>query len=106
MTISPLLQEIANNLKDAVIGGIGGLVAYLYHYSKNKSADPSITMDIAAFTINGIVGAFMSYCFGGAIPTDLAYRDGVVGIIGGVGFGLMGLIESKFISLFLKKFLK
>ena len=63
-------------------------------------------MDIAAFAINGIVGAFMSYCFGGAIPTDLAYRDGVVGIIGVVGFGLMGLIESKIISLFLKKFLK
>ena len=106
MSSSSLLQEIASSLKDATVGGIGGLVAYLYHYSKNKTADPTITMDIAAFAINGIVGAFMSYCFGGAIPTDLAYRDGIVGIIGVVGFGLMGLIESKFISFLCKRFFR
>lgn len=100
------LDEVVKYFRDAILGGSGGLVAYLYHYAKLRQKDPKAKMDVVAFLINGIVGAFMAYCFGGLVPETLEYRDGVVGIIGVVGFGLMGAIESRFVEHIMSKVMK
>lgn len=101
-----ILQEILKNFRDALLGGVGGLVAYLYHFSKARDNDAEVKLDWVSFVINGIVGAFMAYSLGGLVPDSLEYRDGIVGIIGVVGFGLMGVIESKFVDNFIAKFMK
>lgn len=106
MNLEPLIHEIFKNCKDALIGGVGGLVAYLYHFSQSRHTDPSIRIDAVAFLINGIVGAFMAYCFGDLVSDSYEYRDGIIGLIGVMGFGLMGAIESKFLDSIINKFFK
>ena len=101
-----LMREILKNFKDALLGGAGGLVAYLYHYSNARDKDAEVKMDWVVFVINGIVGAFMAYSLGGFIPHTLEFRDGLIGMVGVTGFGLMGAIESKFVNNFISKFMK
>jgi hypothetical protein len=45
----------------------------------------------------------MAFALGDLIPDDLAYRDGLVGLVGVVGFGLIGAVESKFVKVIMKK---
>ena len=106
MTVEHLVSDIVKTFKDALLGGAGGLVVYLYHYAKSKEGDADIKLDWITFIINGVVGAFMAFALGDIIPDSLAYRDGLVGLIGVVGFGLMGAVESKFVEHILNKVLK
>ena len=98
-----LLRDILINSKDAMLGGCGGLVAYLYHFSKHKDDQDAegklkVRIDILQFLINGVVGGFMAFCLGDVVPDTLPYRDGLVGLVGVVGFGLMGAVESKLVN--------
>lgn len=94
------------NCKEALIGGTGGLIGYLYHYALQRDKVVTTKFDIVRFLINGLVGSFMAYCFGDTIPMDLEWRNGVIGFIGVSGFGLMGALESEFVRKFLDKFTK
>jgi hypothetical protein len=98
-----LISDIIRTFKDALLGGAGGLVVYLYHFAKNKEGDTEVRMDWAMFIINGIVGAFMAFALGDLIPDNIAYRDGLLGLVGVVGFGLIGAVESKFVKVIMKK---
>lgn len=101
-----LIHEILKNLKDALLGCSGGLIGYLYHYSLRRDKNKDAKFDFVSFLINGLVGAFMAYCFGDMIPETSEYRNGIIGFIGVVGFGLMGAIESKFVDNLLNKMFK
>ena len=99
-----LIVEILKNCKDALLGCSGGLVAYLYHFSQHREKDSEAKFDLVTFIINGVVGGFMAFVMGGLVPTTLDYRDGLIGLVGVVGFGLMGAVESKLVDNLLKKF--
>lgn len=101
-----LLFEIIDNFKDAMLGGVGGLVAYLYHFSNSRKKDSSIKLDKVSFLINGVVGAFVAYSFGSIVPDSYEYRDAVIGSIGVAGFGIMGAIETKVVDNIFSRFTK
>lgn len=101
-----LILEILDNFKDATLGGVGGLVAYLYHYSNSRKKDPTIKLDKVSFIINGIVGAFVAHSFGSLVPETFEYRDAIIGSLGVAGFGVMGAIESKIVDVIFSKFMK
>ena len=82
------------------------MIGYLYHYSLRKDGDYNTQFDVILFLINGLVGAFMAYCFGSFIPDTIEYRNGIIGFIGIAGFGLMGAIESKFVDKLIGKIFK
>lgn len=100
------LADLIRNFKNAILGGGGGFVAYLYRYAMIRREDKTAKLDWVTFLINGIVGAFMAFALGDLIPDDLTGRDGFVGLIGVVGFSLMHVIESKFADKVIGKLLK
>lgn len=100
------LAGLISNFKDAILGGGGGFVAYLYRYALIRREDKSAKLDWVTFLINGIVGAFMAFALGDLIPPEWGIRDGAVGLIGVVGFTLMHVIETKFADKVVGKLLK
>lgn len=98
-----LLIKIAIALKDILLGGAGGVVAYMFDYSRKKNKKDEIKWSNSAMIINMFIGAFIAYTLGNFLPYDLVGRDGYIGLIGVTSYAIMGIIESRFATIIMDR---
>lgn len=101
--IADLILKIAVALKDVLLGGAGGVIAYMFDFSKQKKELPEMRWSNHAMFINLCIGAFVAYSLGTFIPMDLQGRDGLIGLIGVTSYAILGIIESRFAKILLDK---
>ena len=91
-----IAAEVAVALKNVMLGGAGGIVAYMYDYSKTKKMDKEIEWSNSAMIINMFIGAFVASSLATFIPQDMGGRDGIVAFIGVSSYAILGIVESRF----------
>jgi len=97
------LIQFFDTLKDVILGGFGGVVAYMYDYTKHKRNNHAIPWSSSAMAINAFLGGFTANALGSFIPTTLDGRDGLIGFIGVSSYAILGIVESKFAKVILSK---
>lgn len=92
--ILPLLAK----LKAPLLATLGGVAVVLYKRIQGQSMGIAMSMCyiLLAFITGVIVGEF--------IPTDMYYRDGLVGISGILSLPIMGVLETEGVNL-IKKYI-
>ena len=100
-----LIVKILVALKDVLLGGLGGVAAYMFDYSRQKKQLEEVRWSNSAMFINLFLGAFVAYSFGTAIPEDVSGRDGIIGFIGVSSYAIMGIIESRFARIIIERIL-
>lgn len=91
-----LLVKIFHAMKEILVGGLGGVVAYMVEYKRIKSANENHQWNHASMVIHLFIGSFMAYVAGSFMAHDMTYRDGLIGLIGLTSYTIVGLIESRF----------
>ena len=100
-----LLVKFASVAKDVLLGGVGGIVAYMFDYTNTKDKKKiDIVWSNKTMFINCFIGAFVAYSFGSFIPHDMTGRDGFIGMIGVSSYAILGLVESKVAEYLVNKF--
>ena len=103
MTGHDIFTALAS-IKDILLGMAGGVVAYLFDYSKAKrDGDERFTFLFSSMLINVALGAFVAYTVGSVIPMDITYRDAVIGFSGVTAFQIILLAESRFAEWVIEK---
>ncbi len=103
MTTSEVLTIIGGT-KDVILGMAGGTIAYLFDYSKAKrEGDETFVFLVSSMIINMMLGAFVAYMFGSSLPSDMEYRDAIIGLSGLTAYNIILLAESKFASWIIEK---
>ena len=97
------LYQIVLMFKDVFLGAIGGLVAYLLKYQKEKELDNDYTFSFVSIIINMILGGYASYLFGSAIPENWHYKDFLIGSVGVASYPILLYIENNLLGVLLKK---
>ena len=100
-----LISRVVVALKDVLLGGMGGIVAYMFDYSRQKKKLETVQWSNSAMLINMIIGAFVAYSLAAFIPTNIAGRDGIVGFIGVSSYAILGIVESRFARIVLDRFM-
>ncbi len=91
------LVFIVSNIKDILLGVVGGLVAYLFDYTKAKrNGDDEFVFQFTSMLVNIVLGAFVAYIVGTTLDTDIRYRDAIIGLSGVTAYNIIYLAESKF----------
>lgn len=102
----PLIIKFATMIKDILLGGVGGMVAYMFDYTTQKDKNHvDVVWNTKTMFINCFIGAFVAYSFGSFIPHDILGRDGIIGMIGVSSFAILGIVESKFAQYVVDKLL-
>jgi len=89
--------------KDVFLGAIGGLVAYLLKYQKEKETNKDHTFSFISTIINMVLGGYVSFLFGSAIPEGWHYKDFIIGSVGVASYPILLYIESNLLDIILKK---
>jgi len=96
MTAESIVVTIVG-LKDIVLGLAGGMVAYLFDYSRaSREGDTQFVFRFSSMIINMLLGAFVAYTVGTLLPTDISYRDAVIGFSGVTAYNILLIAESRF----------
>lgn len=90
------ILNILKACKEVLLAGTGGIVAYLYDYTKISKSNLDHKWSNKAFVINTVLGAFVGYVIGSLIPMDVTYRDAIIAFSGVSAFTIIGIIESRF----------
>lgn len=91
-------------IKDIVLGMTGGMIAYLFDYSKaRRTGDESFQFMVSSMLINMALGAFVAYTVGTMLPADISYRDAIIGFSGVTAYNILLLAESKFAEWLISK---
>ena len=98
------MLQFLDTAKDIILGSSGGVVAYMYDYSKQKKINKDVVWSNSAMAINAFLGGFTANALGSFIPADLNGRDGIIGFIGVSSYAILGIIESRFAQVLLQKF--
>ena len=98
-----ILMNIAKASKEVLLAGTGGIVAYLYDYTRLSKADAAYRWSNKALIINMILGAFVGYVVGSLIPLTVGYRDAIVALSGVSAFTIIGIIESRFAAYLIER---
>ena len=91
-----LVLNLAKAGKEIILAGTGGVVAYLYDYTRMSKTNKEHKWSNKALFINTILGAFVGYTVGSVIPMDVTYRDAIIAFSGVSAFTIIGVIESRF----------
>ena len=91
-----LVLNIVKAGKEIILAGTGGVVAYLYDYTRISKIDGAHRWSNKALFINTILGAFVGYVVGSLIPVDVTYRDAIIAFSGVSAFTIIGIVESRF----------
>ena len=92
----PLLVKFVTMIKDILLGGVGGIVAYMFDYTVQKDKNHvDVVWNTKTMFINCFIGAFVAYSLGSFIPHDIIGRDGIIGMIGVSSFAILGIVERK-----------
>jgi len=101
--IEPTIFQILGSMKDILLGVIGGVVAYLLRYQREKDKDDSYSFSFVTLIINMVLGGYASYLFGTAIPEHWHYKDFIIGSIGVASYPILVWIERNALGVLLKK---
>lgn len=83
-------------VKDVMLGACGGIVAYLFDYSKaSRDGDATFVFKFSALMINMVLGMFVAYSVGTFIPLDVIGRDAYIGGSGVFAYSILLVAESK-----------
>ena len=91
-----LTINILKACKEILLAGTGGVVAYLYDYTRISKIDSEHRWSNKSMVINMVLGAFVGYTIGSLIPIDVIYRDAIIAFSGVSAFTIVGIIESRF----------
>ena len=91
-----LIINVAKAGKEIILAGTGGVVAYLYDYTRVSRTNDEHKWSNKALFINTILGAFVGYVIGSLIPIDVTYRDAIIAFSGVSAFTIIGIVESRF----------
>lgn len=91
-----LLVKLTAALKEVLIGGTGGMIAYMVEYKKQKALVPEYKWSSGGMIIHIFIGSFIAYIAGTFMAADMTYRDGLIGLVGLTSYTLVGLLESNF----------
>ena len=91
-----LVLNLAKAGKEIILAGTGGVVAYLYDYTRMSKVNDAHKWSNKALFINTILGAFVGYTVGSVIPMDVTYRDAIIAFSGVSAFTIIGVVESRF----------
>lgn len=94
--IYDILVKVLIALKDVLLGGAGGVIAYMFNYSRQKEELEDIKWSYQTMFINLCIGAFVAYSLGTFVPITTVGRDGIIGLIGVTSYAILGIIESRF----------
>jgi NAD/NADP transhydrogenase beta subunit len=98
---------IVNSIRDVLLGIAGGMIAYLFDYSKAKrSGDDEFKFLISSMLVNMCLGAFVAYTIGSTLPEDIHFRDAIVGLSGVTAYNILLVAESKFAKWVIEKITK
>ena len=93
-------------LKDVVLGLVGGLIAYVFSYSKaERSGTEAMVFKVSSMIINMILGAFVGFVCGTLLPVDTVGRDAIVALSGVTSYNILLLVESRFANWVFEKFI-
>ena len=82
--------------KEILFAGAGGVVAYMYDYTRLSKENSDYKWSNKAMLINMFIGSFVGYTIGSFIPIDYAYRDGIIGFSGVSAYTIIAIVESRF----------
>lgn len=91
-----LLVKLTAALKEVLVGGTGGMIAYMVEYKRQKLAVPEHKWSSGSMVIHIFIGSFVAYIAGTFMAADMTYRDGLIGLVGLTSYTLVGLLESNF----------
>lgn len=91
-----LLVKLSTALKEVLVGGTGGMIAYMVEYKRQKALIPEHEWSSGAMVIHIFIGSFIAYIAGTFMAADMTYRDGLIGLVGLTSYSLIGLLESNF----------
>lgn len=91
-----ILVKIGHALQEIIVGGVGGMVAYMVEFKRARTANENHKWNSASMVMHIFMGSFMAYVAGSFMPHDMVYRDGLIGLIGLTSYTIIGLIESRF----------
>jgi len=98
-----LIVNIAKAGKEILLAGSGGVVAYLYDYTRMSKVNEEHRWSNKALVINTILGAFVGYVIGSLIPLEVYYRDAIIAFSGVSAFTILGIVESRFATMIIEK---
>ena len=83
--------------KDIFLGLVGGLISYLFDYSKAKrNGNEEFIFRVSGMVINMSLGAFVGYVIGTLLPIETVGRDAIIALSGVTSYNILLLAESKF----------
>ena len=83
--------------KDIFLGLVGGLISYLFDYSKAKrNGNEAFIFRVSGMVINMALGAFVGYVIGTLLPTETTGRDAIIALSGVTSYNILLLAESRF----------
>ena len=91
-----IVLSVLKACKEVLLAGTGGVVAYLYDYTRISKTNVEHRWSNKALVINTVLGAFVGYVVGSLIPIDVTYRDAIIAFSGVSAFTIIGVIESRF----------
>ena len=91
-----LVLNIVKAGKEIILAGTGGVVAYLYDYTRIVKTNDMHKWSNKALFINTIIGAFVGYVVGSLVPMEVTYRDAIIAFSGVSAFTIIGIVESRF----------
>ena len=100
-----LLVKLSTALKEALVGGTGGMIAYMVEYKRQKALIPEHKWSSGTMVIHIFIGSFIAYIAGTFMAADMTYRDGLIGLVGLTSYSLIGLLESNFTKLAIDVFM-
>ena len=83
--------------KDILLGLVGGLISYLFDYSKaKKNGNEEFIFRVSGMVINMALGAFVGYVIGTLLPIETTGRDAIIALSGVTSYNILLLAESRF----------
>ena len=83
--------------KDIFLGLVGGLISYLFDYSKAKrNGNEEFIFRVSGMIINMALGAFVGYVIGTLLPIETTGRDAIIALSGVTSYNILLLAESRF----------
>ena len=83
--------------KDIFLGLVGGLISYLFDYSKAKrNGNEEFIFRVSGMVINMALGAFVGYVIGTLLPIETTGRDAIIALSGVTSYNILLLAESRF----------
>ena len=108
-----IMETFAHGNHDILLGGIAGLVAYLFelraecnkHHEESNGRCEAIKFNILTLITNIAMGSFVSYIVGTTVLDTNEFRTIIIGFSGFSAYSILALAKSKFAEDLIDRFL-